>query len=222
MRFRVKFNKKNYLKYISHLDLMRLFERTFSRAKVPVEYSQGFNPKPKISIASPLSLGIESEEEWMDIELVEKIDEPEFLKIVNKILPEDIQILETEYIEDKTPIAALINWSKYEISFSSLELYEEEDIKNILNEWLKNEEIFIERHRKKGRQKILVTENIAHLMEEVEIKEVDGRRIVLKALLKIGEGGTLRPKDFINAFIDDNDLSIDLDSISFKRIEQRI
>ena len=70
----------NYLKYISHLDLMRLFERTFNRIDAPIEYSQGFNPKPKISIASPLSLGIESEEEWMDIELLEKVDQEEFIK----------------------------------------------------------------------------------------------------------------------------------------------
>ncbi len=222
MRFRVKFNKKNYLKYISHLDLMRLFERSFSRAKLPIEFSNGFNPKPKISIASPLSLGIESEEEWMDLELTEKIDEKDFIRKINNILPRDVQVLDAEYIQDKTPIAALINWSLYEISFLTLEDYDKKDIKELMDGWLKRDEIFIQRYRKKGRQKILVTENVAALMREVEIKEINHKSIILRALLKIGESGTLRPRDFISAFIEDNNLKVDLESINFKRIQQRI
>ncbi|OLS03332.1 TIGR03936 family radical SAM-associated protein [Tissierella creatinophila] len=222
MKFRIKFNKKNYLKYISHLDLMRLFERTFNRIDAPIEYSQGFNPKPKISIASPLSLGIESEEEWMDIELLEKVDEKDFIKNVNSILPSDIQILETEYIEDNTPIAALINWSVYEIYFLLLEDKKKIELENIIEDWLKQEEILIERYRKKGRNKILVTENIIELMKDIELKSLKNNEVVLKGKLKIGESGTLRPRDFINAFIADNNLNIDIDSISFKRISQII
>lgn len=222
MKFRVKFNKKGYLRYISHLDLMRLFERTFNRIDLPVEYSNGFNPKPKISIASPLSLGIESEEEWMDIELLEKVDEGDFIINTNKILPEGIKILEAEHTDDNTPVAALINWCLYEFSFLLLEEKEEAMIESLLQEWLKREEILIERHRKKGRQKILVTESIVELMEDVSLKEVDSKRVVLLADLAIGESGTLRPKDFIEAFIDDNALKVDPDSIVFKRLAQRI
>lgn len=212
----------NYLKYISHLDLMRLFERTFNRIDAPIEYSQGFNPKPKISIASPLSLGIESEEEWMDIELLEKVDEEYFKKNANSILPSDIQILGTEYIEDNIPIAALINWSVYEIYFSLLEDKKKTELEIILKDWLNREEISIERFRKKGRNKILVKENIIELMKDVELKSLKDKEVVLKGKLKIGESGTLRPRDFINAFITDNNLKIDIDSISFKRISQII
>ena len=222
MKLRIKFNKKNYLKYISHLDLMRLFERSFNRVKAPIEYSQGFNPKPKISIASPLSLGIESEEEWMDIELLEKIDKEEFKENVNNILPKDIQLLETEYIEDNAPIAGLINWSVYEISFSSIDEIEKAELESILEDWISREEIFIERYRKKKRQKVLVTENIIELMENVELKDIKDKTIVLEAMLKIGETGTLRPRDFIGAFIKDNKLNVDIDSINFKRLAQKI
>ncbi len=222
MKFRIKFNKKNYLKYISHLDLMRLFERTFNRIEVPMEYSQGFNPKPKISIASPLSLGIESEEEWMDIDLLERIDKKEFIRNANEILPKDIQILQTEYIDDNISIAALINWSVYEISFLTLENINEIEITTILKDWMSKEEIFIERYRKKGRNKILVTENIVELIKNIELKEINKKQISLIATLKTGEHGNLRPRDLINAFIEDNFLNVDIDSINFKRLAQEI
>lgn len=201
---------------------MRLFERTFNRIKAPIEYSQGFNPKPKISIASPLSLGIESEEEWMDIQLLERIDKKEFKENANNILPKDIQILETEYIEDNSPIAGLINWSVYEISFSSLEKIKKVELETILEDWINREEIFIERYRKKKRQKVLVTENIIELMGKINLKDIKDKDIILEAMLKAGETGTLRPRDFIGAFIKDNNLNIDIDSISFKRLAQKI
>lgn len=201
---------------------MRLFERTFNRVKAPIEYSQGFNPKPKISIASPLSLGIESEEEWMDIELLEEIDKEKFKESSNNILPKDIQILETEYIEYSTAIAALINWSVYEISFLLLEDIEEAETQTMVDNWLNREEIFIERYRKKRRQKVLVTENVIELMKDVKLEGVKDKKMVLEARLKIGEAGTLRPRDFVGAFIKDNDLKVDMESISFKRLAQKI
>lgn len=201
---------------------MRLFERTFNRVQAPIEYSQGFNPKPKISIASPLSLGMESEEEWMDIELLEKIDKEEFKENANNILPKDIEILETEYIEDNAAIAGLINWSVYEISFYLMEEMKRAEFETMVEAWINREEIFIERYRKKKRQKVLVTEDVIDLIRAVELKDIKDGAIVLEAMLKTGEAGTLRPRDFIAAFIKDNALKVDLASISFKRLAQKI
>ena len=97
---RVKFTKESYLKYISHLDLMRLFNRTFRRADIPIKYTEGFNPQPKFSIANPLALGIESISEYMDIELEEEMPVEDFIEKMNKELPKQIRILEGKYIED--------------------------------------------------------------------------------------------------------------------------
>ena len=66
-RLRVKFGRGRKLKYISHLDLMRLWERGLRRAGVPVAYSEGFNPRPRLSFASPLAVGTTSESELLDI-----------------------------------------------------------------------------------------------------------------------------------------------------------
>ena len=83
---RVKFIKTGYLKYLSHLDLVRLFIRAFSRANIPVKFSEGFNPHPKFSIGNPLPLGTESLAEYMDIELIEDMDPKEFMQKLNPIL----------------------------------------------------------------------------------------------------------------------------------------
>lgn len=66
---RALFQKTGNAVYISHLDLMRLFQRAFKRAGLPLTHTQGFNPRPSVSIALPLSLGVESQCELLDFEL---------------------------------------------------------------------------------------------------------------------------------------------------------
>ena len=102
----------------------------------------------------------------------------------------------------------------------------EQELRERLLTWLDSEEILIERYRKKGRRKVLVTENVVDLMKEVELQSFTDKdsyiKVVLSAVLKIGESGTLRPRDFVDAFIRDMDLQVDEASISFKRTGQRI
>ena len=66
---RILFEKKGNAVWISHLDLMRLFQRAFKRAGLPLTHTQGFNPRPSVSIALPLSVGVESNCELLDFDL---------------------------------------------------------------------------------------------------------------------------------------------------------
>ena len=68
---RLVFEKVGRAVWISHLDLMRLFQRAFKRAELPLKHTQGYNPRPSVSIALPLSVGVESVCELLDYELVE-------------------------------------------------------------------------------------------------------------------------------------------------------
>lgn len=219
MVIRALFTKKNYLRYLSHLDLMRLFHRSFNRSQIPIRYSEGFNPHPKFSIAHPLSLGIESEGEFIDIDLVDEIPIEDFIKKMNDSLPKDIQIVKAEYVEDDISITKLITCAYYEIKFLISKNLELEEIIRLINDWLENEEIFISRYRKKGKNKILVEENIKPLVGNVVIKGFDDDKfIVLNTLLKVGETGNLKPLDFIEAMNRDLDLNIDLDLVYIKRL----
>jgi len=88
------FTKKGILKYISHLDLMRMFTRAMRRAELPLKITEGFNPHPKFSIKRALKLGLESENEEATVGLRELISVRDFKEKLQKQLPEGIFIKE--------------------------------------------------------------------------------------------------------------------------------
>ena len=103
MRIRVKFAKTAHMKYTGHLDLYRTIERTIRRANLPLSYSQGFNPKPKITLASALPLGYTSDCELVDIWLDEDMDLLEIAKSFKQASPPGIQLLEMDSVEERAP-----------------------------------------------------------------------------------------------------------------------
>ncbi len=88
----IKFSKYGLIRYISHLDLLRLFRRAISRAKISLETTSGFNPHPKISITKALKLGEESHELFCQFGLKIKLDTEEFKKKLQQQMPEGISI----------------------------------------------------------------------------------------------------------------------------------
>ncbi len=219
MIVRLKFNKRNYLRYIGHLDLMRLFHRAFNKSGIKVSYSQGFNPQPKFSIASPLSLGIESEEEYMDLELEEKISIEEFIERLNKVLPKDVKILDAKYIKTKESIASIISWAFYEIKFHIDEDLEKETMEKNIQDYFSKEEIFILKRQRKGRRKIEREVNVKGLIGNITVKECKNKSIILETMLKAGGNGNLRPIDLITSIKKETNIDIDLDSVMIKRLE---
>ena len=98
---RVKFKKLGNLQYISHLDLVRTMHKVIVRAKLPLWYTEGFNPKPKMIFAAPLSIGTESVCEFMDIRLTERMEPAEVVKRLNENMTDEMQALEAYYPETK-------------------------------------------------------------------------------------------------------------------------
>ena len=91
---RALFEKTGNAIYISHLDLMRLFQRAFKRANLPLTHTQGYNPRPSVSIALPLSLGTESHCELLDFELEgESVPNDEILSRLNTALVPGVKVL---------------------------------------------------------------------------------------------------------------------------------
>ncbi|NLC04384.1 MAG: DUF2344 domain-containing protein [Tissierellia bacterium] len=218
MILRVVFTKENYLRYIGHLDLLRLFQRCFNRAGIKLNYSKGFNPRPKFSVANPLSLGVESIEEYMDIDLIEEMDIREFIHSMNAVLPDDIRILRAEYTKDTKSVSAILDLAKYEIKFKTEKNMSKEELDIIIQAWLENEQILISRLRKRKKNKIVIEENIRCLIKEVEVIHISQDLITINALLSSSETGTLRPLDFIEAMDRDNNLAIDMESVMLKRL----
>src|SRR4030043_1707382 len=91
-RLRIRFNRGEELKYISHLDIMRLWQRALNRAGIALAYSEGFNPHPRMSLAAPLALGITSDAELMDIVLEKFVSPHSFTAAVGRQLPRGIAL----------------------------------------------------------------------------------------------------------------------------------
>ena len=99
---RFKFFKKDELKYLSHLDVLALMERALMRTGMPLLYSGGFHPKPKLSFSNPIPLGLQSLAEYCDIELLEKISAEDFIGLLNLKLPDNLKVIKALSLE-KTP-----------------------------------------------------------------------------------------------------------------------
>jgi len=113
---RLYFEKSGPARYISHLDLLRCFERSLRRAEIPFWYTEGFNPRPFMSFAQPLSLGTTGLREVVDIRLVEDMAFDDVVAKLNAVLPEGIVIHEAVAPHKKVnDIAA----SRYHITFST-------------------------------------------------------------------------------------------------------
>jgi radical SAM-linked protein len=86
------------MRFISHLDLMRLFQRALRRAGLPVTITQGFSPHLKISINRALKLGMESASEALTVHMSKKVEPALFVELLNKNLPEGVKIVKAEEI----------------------------------------------------------------------------------------------------------------------------
>ena len=93
MKARIKFRKYGVLKFIGHLDVMRYFQKVMRRAEIPIAFTGGFSPHMIMSFASPLGIGLESDGEYLDIELTEPIASNEAVRRMNEVDVEGIEVL---------------------------------------------------------------------------------------------------------------------------------
>ena len=115
-RVRMRYSRTGRIRFLSHLDFMTLFHRTAMRAGVPVAFSQGFNPHPKIAFGPALPVGMESEAEYLDLEADPFVDLLQVTQDLNKALPEGIRIIEARVVPKKAPsLSGAISRYVYEI-----------------------------------------------------------------------------------------------------------
>lgn len=115
----MRFTKTGSLKFIGHLDCMRFFQKAIRRAKFDVAYSGGFNPHQIMSFASPLSVGLTSDGEYIDIEFntLPDMPEDEFLKYLNQFMTDELFVTELHILDDKSKTSmALLNACDYVIT----------------------------------------------------------------------------------------------------------
>lgn len=119
MRIRITFAKQGPLRYTGHLDLHKLWERTARRAGLPLAYSQGFHPQPKMNIAAALPLGFSSRCEVMDMRLQQEIALDGLSERLQATLPAGIRVLNVESVDEKEPaLQTQVVSAEYEVTLT--------------------------------------------------------------------------------------------------------
>lgn len=188
---RILFEKTGNAVWISHLDLMRLFQRAFKRAGLPLKHTQGFNPRPSVSIALPLSVGVESKCELLDFELdtTEIISNGQIVSRLNKALVDGIRVIDC--YEDGGKIRDLA----YLRCFITLEYDEGRgDAVRCLEEMMAEESIIVSKKTKNGIQ----DQDIIPMIKDYCISVQNDNTLVLDVIICC-QNPTLNPMQIVEA-----------------------
>ncbi|MCT4596586.1 MAG: TIGR03936 family radical SAM-associated protein [Vallitalea sp.] len=196
MLIRIKFAKMGTMKFIGHLDLIRNFQRVFKKAQFPIAFSEGFNPHQIMSIGAPLSVGVTSDAEYIDVKVTEDIDFNKYIEILNNNTPQGIKILDMTKLPEKAKSAmALIDAAKYEITFSNVNITDE-----MINKLMSMDSIIILKKNKKN------------VTKEVDIKPgifniaLTGDN-TLKLLIATGSRMNVKPEVVLESLCKENNIS---------------
>lgn len=195
MKIRLKYSKTEEGRFLSHLDLLRTVQRIIRRAGLPLAYSEGFNPHPKISYGSALAVGVTSEGEYLDFELRQEIPLTEIVRKLTQVMPSALQILEARELVgqgSKESLMALINLARYQVELSLKEELSQEKAQEMVDDLMKKEEISVQREGKKGLRVLDIRPGIYGLKAEVK-----GNTVVVLMDLQTGSNGNVRPEEVI-------------------------
>ena len=204
---RLKFSKTGRAKYISHLDINRAFSRAFSRAGIPLHFTEGFNPHPYMSFSLPLSLGVESLCENVDIRLPDDYPLKDVKDKMNAVLPEGIRISDI-YADFMQPAAIAYSDYVFQFEFADNDLALKR-LQNVLD----SDEILALKKAKKGKRRIMKETNIKEFIVRHNVS-IRGKRIVLNIRLLAGPEKNLNPSLLFDTLIRLIDMDYDYKEIS--------
>lgn len=189
-RLRFVFSKGENLRYISHLDLSRTWERALRRAGIPVAYSKGFHPHPKIVFASALPVGCTGEAEVMDVVLSEPMPPRRVLRGVAHGLPDGLEVVDVISVYDRAPaLPSLLCGADYESLIETQRLVEEVSAQG--HALLACNSIPREFRNKRY--------DLRPLIDDLEILKVNARYLLVRMQLAAGSRGTGRPDEVLDA-----------------------
>ena len=177
------------LKFISHLDIMRLWQRAFNRAGIPLAYSEGFNPHPRMSLAVPLALGITSEAEFMDIVTAREVSPHWFTATLDRVLPSGIKILQVYPIPLTQPsLQSQVAYAEYRVEVETEK--GQEEVGAELAKFLALEHLPWQHQRDTG----LRSYDLRALVDDLWLEEWQEGCCTIGMRLRCDSGGSGRPE----------------------------
>ncbi|MBE5875299.1 MAG: DUF2344 domain-containing protein [Lachnospiraceae bacterium] len=201
MKLRVKFSKYGALRFIGHLDVMRFFQKAIRRAGIDIAYSSGFSPHQIMSFAQPLGIGLESNGEYMDIEVNSITTEADMMQQLNAQMVEGIEVLEIKLLPETAGNAmASVSAATYTIRFR--EGYEPGyDYVSKLADFYAQDEIVVTKQTKRSESTFDMKPSIydCHMLE-------NGKDISIT--VDCSSAGNIKPSLVMKAFYEQNDVEL--------------
>lgn len=192
-RVRLTFAKGEAIKYVSHLDLARAWERLFRRAGLPVAYSQGFNPRPRFQIASGLPVGVTGRAELLDVWLAERLKPGEVLARLRPASPPGLEILAAEEVELRAPaLQAQVRAAEYVAVLDTAEPLEA--IRARIEALLAAPSLPRQRHHKGQQQSY----DLRPLVQALAVRPAPGSDTLLEMRLQASAEGAGRPDQVLD------------------------
>lgn len=188
-RLRTRFRRGEEIKFISHLDIMRLWERALHRAQIHLVYSEGFNPRPRISLAAPLSVGVTGEAELMDVFVTKSVSPHWFTNAVSRQLPRGIEILDVYQIAPGIPsLQSQVRYAEYEVEVATEK--SSKDIESSISSLLSVEHLPWYHHRDTGRRSY----DLRSLIEDIWLIDWCHSYCTIGMKLRCDNSGSGRPE----------------------------
>lgn len=204
---RMFITKKGRAKYSSHLDMQRMMMRAVRRAGIELWYTEGFNPHPYITFAMPLSLGIESEGEPVDVRLEGEMTDEEVFERMNSTLPEGIRVTR---VRDAVMKPNMIAFAEYVIELEGRK-------KDLIDAAISSGELPAEKTGKAGRKKAVKEINCCDMIGSAAVTE-SGGNTVINAILACGSEKNLSPLLLLKAIESKTGVGLETISVTRKRL----
>lgn len=196
---RIWFKKMGMSRYVSHLDLMRAMTRTVRRAKLPLWYTEGFNPHPYMTFALPLSLGMESLCESMDVRIEGNITNEGIFDLLKGAMPPGIELTAvTDPVHDPKVIAL----GEFDILFDADK--KAEALAKVIKDMLSQDSLIVQKLGKKGRHKVLKDIDLMEHIKEYSVG-VMGERVKLSVTLPAGSTTNINPSLLADEIVKNNE-----------------
>lgn len=193
MLIRMQFCKTREGRFLSHLDLMHTWERVIRRSQLPLAYSQGFNPHPKINFASACAVGTTSDGEYMDMELTQELPVEQVKEMLQAVMPPAFRVSAMKVVSGKAPsLMSIIQRARYVLRLELVEEAAQKQLDAAVERFWQQEEIVIYRYKKNSKDKKPV--NIRPGVYELELT-AEGKNALLHILVQCGNEGNIRPEE---------------------------
>jgi len=204
-KYRIMYAKAGPARYLSHLDLLRAFERAARRAGLPLAFTRGYNPHPKISFAAPLGVGTAGEREFADLELAADILPERVAGDLSGAMPEGLRVIEVRKVpEQSPPLMSAVGRATYRAVAKLKQPADSDWLAGRIKDFLSLPEILVERKNKAGEKKLF---DIKPGIFSVSGR-IDGDIIVVEAELKAGSSGNVRFEEVLSSLEKNTGLSV--------------